>query len=180
MQSVEYNNDFEAMKEVLKRRFAHTDDSDTPDLLVIDGGKGQLSAAMSVLRELGRDSGLAVVALAKRLEEVFVPDQSDPIILPRTSSSLRLLQQARDEAHRFAVQYHRALRSKRTLQTELTQIPGIGTKTAEHLLIHFGSVERVREATLGDLEQCVGLSRAESVYHYFHDDTTPANSHPAS
>jgi excinuclease ABC subunit C len=180
MQSVEYNNDFEAMKEVLKRRFAHTDDSDTPDLLVIDGGKGQLSAAMSVLRELGRDGGLAVVALAKRLEEVFVPDQSDPIILPRTSSSLRLLQQARDEAHRFAVQYHRTLRSKRTLQTELTQIPGIGTKTAEHLLIHFGSVERVREATLGDLEQCVGLSRAESVYHYFHDDTTPANSHPAS
>lgn len=180
MQSVEYNNDFEAMKEVLKRRFAQNDDSDTPDLLVIDGGKGQLSAAMSVLRELGRDSGLAVVALAKRLEEVFVPDQSDPIILPRTSSSLRLLQQARDEAHRFAVQYHRALRSKRTLQTELTQIPGIGTKTAEHLLIHFGSVERVREATLGDLEQCVGLSRAESVYHYFHDDTTPANSHPAS
>ncbi len=175
MQSVEVNNDFDAMKEVLTRRFSRSNDSDDPDLVVIDGGKGQLSAAMSVLRQLGRDKTMAVVALAKRLEEVFVPDQSDPLILPRTSSSLRLLQQARDEAHRFAVQYHRSLRSKRTLQTELTQIPGIGAKTAEQLLIHFGSVERVRGATFEDLAQCIGSARAESVYQYFHDQPPTEN-----
>lgn len=166
------NDDYEAMREVIRRRFA--DPSDLPDLVIIDGGKGQLSAAIGELHVLGLDSAMTVIGLAKRLEEIYQPDSDDPILLPRTSSSLRLLQQARDEAHRFAVQYHRTLRSKRTLQTELTQIPGVGMKTAERLLVQFGSVQRVQQASIESLEQCVGAALASSIYQFYHVDSTTA------
>lgn len=170
------NDDFEAMKEVLSRKFAPFDEKGQPrdvvfpDLLVIDGGKGQLSHAMEVIEALGLEGKFMVVGLAKRLEEVFVPKSSTPLFMPKTSASLRLLQQVRDEAHRFAVRYHRILRSKRTLQTELTQIPGIGQKTATTLLTTLGSVDAVRASSLEHLMTVVTKPQAEKIYSYFHPE----------
>lgn len=171
------NDDFEAMKEVLSRRFAAVDDHGQPrevvipDLLVIDGGKGQLSHAMEIITSLGLSGKLTVVGLAKRLEEVFVPQSSSPILLPKVSPSLRLLQLVRDEAHRFAVRYHRILRSKRTLQTELTSIAGIGPKMATKMLTTLGSVDAVRSSTLEELTAVVGATAAEKVFRHFHPPT---------
>jgi excinuclease ABC subunit C len=168
------NDDFEAMKEVLSRRFASVDDHGKPreivipDLLVIDGGKGQLSHAMEIIISLGLSGKLTVVGLAKRLEEVFVPQSSSAILLPKVSPSLRLLQQVRDEAHRFAVRYHRILRSKRTLQTELTSIAGIGPKMSTKMLTTLGSVDAVRSSTLEELVAVVGVTAAEKVFRHFH------------
>lgn len=170
------NDDFEAMKEVLSRKFAPFDEKGQPrdvvfpDLLVIDGGKGQLSHAMEVIEALGLEGKFMVVGLAKRLEEVFVPKSSTPLFMPKTSASLRLLQQVRDEAHRFAVRYHRILRSKRTLQTELTQIPGIGQKTATTLLTTLGSVDAVRASSIEHLMTVVTKPQAEKIYSYFHPE----------
>ncbi|MBU3678706.1 MAG: excinuclease ABC subunit C [Candidatus Kapabacteria bacterium] len=168
------NDDFEAMKEVLSRRFAPFDENGQPrdvvypDLLVIDGGKGQLSHAMEVIVALGLEGKFVVVGLAKRLEEVFVPKSSTPLYMPKTSASLRLLQQVRDEAHRFAVRYHRILRTKRTLQTELTSIAGVGQKTATSLLTTLGSVEAVRGSSVEQLMSIVTRAQAESIYAHFH------------
>lgn len=170
------NDDFEAMKEVLSRKFAPFDEKGQPrevvfpDLLVIDGGKGQLSHAMEVIEALGLEGKFMVVGLAKRLEEVFVPKSSTPLFMPKTSASLRLLQQVRDEAHRFAVRYHRILRSNRTLQTELTQIPGIGQKTATTLLTTLGSVDAVRASSIEHLMTVVTKPQAEKIYSYFHPE----------
>lgn len=177
LKSVQGNDDFEAMKEVLGRRFAPVDEEGNdrqityPDLLVIDGGKGQLSHAMEVLRAYGLQGKFTVVGLAKRLEEVFTPQSSTALFLPKTSPSLRLLQQVRDEAHRFAVRYHRILRTKRTLQTELTDIPGVGKKTATTLLTTFGSVEAVRNATIEQLADVVSRGVAENVFLHYHPDS---------
>ncbi len=174
LRTIDGNDDFEAMKEVLARRFAATDEHGQarevvlPDLLVIDGGKGQLSHAMEIIATLGLQGRLTVVGLAKRLEEVFVPQSPMPILLPKVSPSLRLLQQVRDEAHRFAVRYHRILRSKRTLQTELTSIKGIGPKTATLLLTTLGSVEAVRKATREQLETLISSAQADKVLAHFH------------
>lgn len=168
------NDDFEAMKEVLSRRFADVDDHGQPrdvvipDLLVIDGGKGQLSHAMEIITSLNLAGKITVIGLAKRLEEVFVPQSSAPILMPKVSPSLRLLQQVRDEAHRFAVRYHRILRSKRTLQTELTSIAGIGPKMATKMLTTLGSVDAVRSSTLEELVAVVGVTAAEKVFRHFH------------
>lgn len=166
------NDDFEAMREVVRRRYQRMLDekSPLPDLIMIDGGKGQLSSAMEILTELGIADKTTVIGLAKRLEEVFLPQESDPVLLPRTSTSLRLLQAIRDEAHRFAITFHRQLRDKRTFQTELTDIPGVGEKTAQKLLVTFGSVEGVRQAALKDLAQCAGKKTAELLIAYFHGE----------
>lgn len=175
LRSVEGNDDFEAMKEVMSRRFANANDDDAvlPDLVIIDGGKGQLSHAMEVLRDLGLEGRFTVVGLAKKLEEVFKPGTSDPLYLPKVSASLRLLQQARDEAHRFAITYHRKLRSKRTLRTELTDVPGIGPTTSTKLLRAFGSVKAIADADLESLASVVGPSAARKVVAHFqtsHDE----------
>lgn len=170
LRTIEGNDDFAAMREVVTRRYARVIEEETPlpDLIIIDGGKGQLSQAVDVLTELGIIDKVAVIGLAKRLEEIFFPGTSEPLLLPKTSSSLRLLQQARDEAHRFAITYHRKLRDKRTLQTELTHIPGIGGKTAQQLLIHLGSVQGVRDATPDQLREHVGQALAAKIYSWFH------------
>lgn len=169
LRTVEGNDDFEAMKEVLTRRFtrAITEEQTLPDLLIIDGGKGQLSHAMEVLASLDLVGRFTVIALAKRLEEVFVPSSSVPLYIAKASPSLRLLQQARDEAHRFAISYHRTLRSMRTLQTELTQIPGVGATRAAKLLKLFGSVEQVRTASREQLVEVVGDTVAGAIRQYF-------------
>lgn len=163
IQSFVGNDDFAAMREVIKRRYnrAVEEQQELPDLIVIDGGKGQLSAAVEILQSIEQTKQIPVIGLAKRLEEIFFPHQSESLLLPRTSTGLRLLQNLRDEAHRFAITFHRKLRDKRTLQTELTTIPGIGPKTAEKLLVHFGSVKGVKNATPKDWEECIGKKGAE-------------------
>lgn len=170
LRTVEGNDDFAAMREVVTRRYTRAVEEETPlpDLIIIDGGKGQLSQAVAVLQELNLLDKVVVVGLAKRLEEVFLPGTTEPLLLPKTSSSLRLLQQARDEAHRFAITYHRTLRDKRTLQTELTQIPGVGEKTAQQLLIAVGSVQAIRDSSLEALREHVGAAVATKVYAWFH------------
>ncbi|MBI2502279.1 MAG: excinuclease ABC subunit C [Candidatus Latescibacteria bacterium] len=152
-------DDFASIHQVVQRRFrALEEGGEAPDLLLIDGGKGQLSSAVQALGELGRP-GQPVAGLAKRLEEVFLPDQSEALVLPRTSASLRLLQQLRDEAHRFALTHHRSLREKRSFGSALDEVPGIGPKRRVALLNAFGSVQRLRETPAEEIAQQVkGLS----------------------
>ncbi len=161
-------DDFASMREVVQRRYTRLQQEDgrLPDLIMVDGGKGQLSSAVEVLAQLGL-TNIPVIGLAKRLEEVFLPDSSEPLSLPRTSSGLRLLQQIRDEAHRFAVTYHRTLRSRRILQTELDLVKGIGKKRAQELLEAFGSVQGVKFATEEQLAEIVGQSVARTIKEYF-------------
>lgn len=161
-------DDFAAMREVIRRRYTRVveEQSELPDLIMVDGGKGQLSSAFAVLEDLDLSSR-PVVSLAKRLEEVFVPHQSDPLPIPKTSSSLRLLQQIRDEAHRFAITFHRLLREKRTLRTELDLIEGVGKKRAKELLEAFGSVQGVKFATETQLAEIVGEKVSAKISEYF-------------
>ena len=137
--------------------------------MVVDGGKGQLNRTVEVMGEVGVND-VAVVALAKRMEEVFVPGRSDPIVIPRGSESLYLLQHLRDEAHRFAITYHRKRRGKRMTQSALDNIAGLGDVRRKKLLRHFGSVKRVREASLDDILEVPGIPRAvaEAVYEALH------------
>ncbi len=164
------NDDFAAMREVVERRYRRlkAENGHLPDLIIIDGGKGQLSSAVEILKSLDLYGKIPLIGLAKRLEEVFLPEQSDAILLPRSSGALRLIQQLRDEAHRFAITFHRELRSKRTIQTELTSIEGIGAKKAQTLLTELGSVESVKAASLSDLAALVGAGAAARVHAYFH------------
>jgi excinuclease ABC subunit C len=140
---------------------------------MVDGGKGQLSSALDVLNKLGIRNQ-PIIGLAKRLEEVFVPGVSEAQSIPKTSSGLRLLQRIRDEAHRFAITYHRTVRSKRTLQTELDLIKGIGKTRAKELLEAFGSVQGVKFATEDQLADIVGPKVAEKIKEYFEESAGQA------
>ncbi|MFY7998402.1 MAG: excinuclease ABC subunit UvrC [Candidatus Kapaibacteriota bacterium] len=173
--TVEGIDDFKSMQEVVGRRYKRMleEKTDEPDLIIVDGGKGQLSHAVEVLQGLGLYGKIPIIGLAKRLEEVVFPFQSDTLLLPKTSSSLKLLQQVRDEAHRFAIEFHRSLRDKRTLQTELTEIDGVGEKTAQKLLITFGSVEGVRTASDAALEKAVGVKATLKLREHFARNTAP-------
>lgn len=160
----EQNDDFANMAEAVGRRYRRLRDEgrDFPNLVLIDGGLGQLHAAETALEELGLDH-LELGSLAKKEELVFRPGSSEPLRIPKSSPVLQLLQRIRDEAHRFAITYHRNLRAKRTLQTELTQIPGIGEKGAKKLLQTFGSLAGVRAAELDALQACLGPAAAGKV-----------------
>jgi len=162
-------DDYQAMREVVERRYRRmiNEDGPWPGLVVIDGGKGQLNAAIEVLRDLDVMDQFQVVGLAKRLEEVFRPGDSDPVLIGKDSPALQLLQKVRNEAHRFAVTYQRKRRKKKTLQSELLDIHGIGEKTAQKLLSAFGSVAKVKEAEQNALADVVGPSKAESVRSYY-------------
>ena len=178
-------NDFASMSEVLQRRFKRGIEerkklksegkdvnagkfSKFPDLLLIDGGKGQLNAALKVLDELGL-SYIPTIGLAKKFEEIYVKYQEEPIILPKNSNALQLLQRIRDEAHRFAITYHRSLRDKNRLHSALEDVPLIGPKRRAALFKHFGSIEAIKKASLDELLQVEGMNRqaAENIQQYF-------------
>jgi len=172
IRTVKGPDDYASIREVIERRYkkALDEKSALPDLIVIDGGKGQLSTSFEVINQLGLGK-IPMIGLTKRLEEIFIPTESDYILLPKTSSGLRLLQHIRNEAHRFAVTYHRKLRSKRILQTELDLINGIGKKRAKELLEAFGSVQGVKFATEEQLSEIVGLKVASKIKDYFEFDS---------
>ncbi len=161
-------NDFLSMHEVVTRRYDRLlkESKPLPDLIMIDGGKGQLSSAVSALNSLGA-KGYEIMGLAKRLEEIFLPGESDPVIIPKTSSALKLLQQVRDEAHRFAVTFHRERRSKRTITTELLEIKGIGPKLGEKLLKNFGSLKNLRQADFTAIAEVIGEKKANILIRHF-------------
>jgi len=151
-------DDYKMMNEAVSRYLTHLEDEivDKPDLILIDGGKGQLSAAEKALKNTTHS--ISLFSLAKRLEEIFKPGKKEPIIIPKTSYALKLLQQIRDEAHRFAITYHKNLRDKKTHYSELDGIEGIGEKRKMLLLSYFGSVQKIRDATIGDLSSVPGIS----------------------
>jgi excinuclease ABC subunit C len=161
-------DDFATMKEVVTRRYARVmkEGWALPDLVVNDGGKGQVSAATEAMAELGLEH-IPLIGLAKRLEEIVLPGRRDTILLPKSSSSLRLLQHIRDEAHRFAIEFHRSLRNKRMLQTELTEIPGVGPKTVQKIYEKFGSVRGVRASTVEELQDVLGPRTGQAVWEFF-------------
>ena len=157
IQDVEGPDDFLSMQEVIRRRYSKVVEGkeNLPDLIMVDGGKGQLSSAIEVLNEL-EIKNFTIIGLAKRLEEVFLPGQSEPASIPKTSSGLKLLQKIRDEAHRFAITFHRNRRSKRTFNTELTEIKGIGKSTAQKLLKELGSFSAIKSADHDKLTSLIG------------------------
>lgn len=169
IKTVKGPDDFASMREVVHRRYRRLLDEDQPlpQLVVIDGGKGQLSAAMESIRLLGLENKITVIGIAKRLEEIYFPEDPVPLYINKKSESLRLIQRARDEAHRFAITFHRQKRSQNFTQSELTQISGIGEKTARKLLQHFGSVKKVKAARAAELVQVVGMSAAKKILAYF-------------
>ena len=185
IKTVQGQDDYAMMEEVVRRYFIRNleEKKKLPDLVLIDGGKGQLSSALKVLSEFvqngssGRSGGnkmgikdLNVVGLAKRLDEVFLPERNSSLMIPKSSSSLRLLQRIRDEAHRFAISYHKTLREKKVRASELDQIKGIGKIRKKVLLSKFGSVERIKQASLNELLETENIPRkmAEKIYTYFH------------
>jgi len=178
IRTVEGTDDYASMKEMLRRRLRHAteppppdpgskpsgkkDDASwrlLPDLLVVDGGKGQLSAVLEVLDEYGLRDQVPAVGLAKQEEEIYLPDRSEPLRLPRTSEGLYLLQRIRDEAHRFAITHHRLLRDKQTILSQLDEIPGIGPRRRTALLRQFGSIGAIRDASVDELAAVPGMSR---------------------
>ena len=158
IKSVDGPDDFASMYEVVHRRYNRLEHEDKPipHLVVIDGGKGQLSAACNALKDLQLYGAIPIIGIAKRLEEIYFPHDQYPIFIDKKSPSLRLLQQLRDEAHRFAITFHRNQRSRKSLGTELEQIPGIGPQTANRLLQKFKSLKKVKEATEKELTSVVG------------------------
>jgi excinuclease ABC subunit C len=161
-------DDFASMKEVVSRRYKRLIDENKPmpKLVVIDGGKGQLSSAIEALKELGIYGQMPIIGIAKRLEEIYFPEDSYPVHIDKKSESLRLLQRIRDEAHRFAITFHRNVRSKNAFGTQLTAIPGIGKSTADNLLSHFKSVKKISEASEKEIADVIGISRAKALIEW--------------
>ena len=170
IKTVEGPNDFASMEEVVFRRYKRllSEGESLPQLIVIDGGKGQLSSAVKSLDLLGLRGKIAIIGIAKRLEEIYYPGDSIPLYLDKKSESLKIIQYLRNEAHRFGITFHRNKRSKSAIQSELEQIPDIGKQTITTLLRAFKSAKRVKEASLDQLEGAIGKSRANKVYNYYH------------
>ena len=162
------SDDFASMEEVVFRRYSRLikEGKDLPQLIIVDGGKGQLSSAVKSLERLGLMGEIAIIGVAKKLEEIFFPNDSVPLYLDKRSETLKVIQQARNEAHRFGIKHHRNQRSKDVLQTSLDNIPGIGPKTIKKLISHFGSVKRVMEADEKDLINLVGEKKTKLLGNY--------------
>jgi excinuclease ABC subunit C len=169
VKTVEGPNDFATMEEVIYRRYKRMLDEgeNLPQLILIDGGKGQLSSAVKSLKLLGLYGKITIVGIAKRLEEIFFPEDSIPLYLDKKSETLKILQRVRDEAHRFGVKHHRTRRTNNTIKSELEEIPGVGEKTIELLLKKLKSVKRVKEANLETLEEILGKAKAKVVWEFF-------------
>ncbi len=162
-------DDFASMEEVVYRRYKRLleEEKPLPQLIVIDGGKGQLSAALTSLEKLELRGKISIIGIAKKLEEIYYPGDPLPLYLDKKSETLKIIQQLRDEVHRFGITHHRNKRSKGLIKTELSEIKGIGAATGETLLKHFRSVKRIREAKLDELTAIIGTAKAKVVYDYF-------------
>ncbi|MBG7613631.1 excinuclease ABC subunit UvrC [Polaribacter sp. BAL334] len=170
IKTVEGPDDFASMEEVVYRRYSRllSENESLPQLIVIDGGKGQLSSALKSLDALGLRGKIAIIGIAKRLEEIYYPGDSIPMYLDKKSETLKIIQFLRNEAHRFGITFHRNKRSKSAIQSELEQIPDIGTQTITTLLRTFKSAKRVKEATFEEIQEVIGNARATKVYHFYH------------
>ncbi|UOB19139.1 excinuclease ABC subunit UvrC [Abyssalbus ytuae] len=170
IKTVDGPDDFASMEEVVHRRYRRLleEGESLPQLIVIDGGKGQLSSALKSLETLGLRGEIAIIGIAKRLEEIYYPEDPIPLYLDKKSETLKIIQQLRNEAHRFGITFHRNKRSKAAINTELEYIEGIGKKTAEDLLKKFKSVKRIKEASMDSLIEVVGPSKAQKIYAAFH------------
>jgi excinuclease ABC subunit C len=171
VRTVDGADDFASLREVLSRRFARALELGTvlPDLVLIDGGRGQLNVGLQVLQDLGLDY-IPVISLAKQQEEVYQGDSREPLLLDETSPALHTLQKIRDEAHRFAITYHKKLRSQRTIQSALDAIPGVGPTIRTSLLKTLGSARRVRESSVAELAAVPKVTprMAQKIYEHFH------------
>jgi excinuclease ABC subunit C len=169
IKTVEGPNDFASMEEIILRRYGRllSEQKSLPNLIIVDGGKGQLSAAVKSLKELRLYGKITIIGIAKKLEELYYPNDPLPLYLDKRSETLRVIQQLRDEAHRFGITHHRKRRDKGTLKTELDSIKGIGPETAEKLLREFKSVKKIKELDEGPLAQVVGKAKASVIVKYF-------------
>ena len=169
VKTVEGQNDFATMEEVIYRRYSRLLDEGEPlpQLILIDGGKGQLSSAVKSLKLLGLYGKISIIGIAKRLEEIFFPEDPVPLYLDKKSETLKVLQRVRDESHRFGVKHHRTRRKNFTIKSELEEIPGVGEKTIQQLLSKLKSVKRIKEASLETLEEILGKSKAKAVWEHF-------------
>lgn len=169
VKTVEGPNDFATMEEVIYRRYSRLLDEGEPlpQLILIDGGKGQLSSAVKSLKLLGLHGKISIIGIAKRLEEIFFPEDPVPLYLDKKSETLKVLQRVRDESHRFGVKHHRTRRKNSTIKSELEEIPGVGEKTIQQLLSKLKSVKRIKEASLETLEEILGKSKAKAVWEHF-------------
>ena len=163
-------DDFASMEEIIFRRYSRVLDEgkELPDLIIIDGGKGQLHSAVNSLKKLNLYGKIPIIGLAKRMEEVFYPGDKDPYLLAKNSVSLKTLMHIRDEAHRFGITFHRQLREKPLTKSVLNEIKGIGVKSERQLIVHFKSVENIKTASLAELIAAIGMAKARIVYDYFH------------
>lgn len=171
VKTVEGPNDFATMEEVIYRRYSRLLDEgeSLPQLILIDGGKGQLSSAVKSLKLLGLYGKISIIGIAKRLEEIFFPEDPVPLYLDKKSETLKVLQRVRDESHRFGVKHHRTRRKNSTIKSELEEIPGVGKKTIQQLLSKLKSVKRIKEASLETLEEILGKSKAKAVWEHFNN-----------
>lgn len=169
IKTVEGPDDFASMEEIIYRRYKRVQEENQsmPQLIVIDGGKGQLSSALESLDKLGLRGKVAIIGIAKKLEEIYFPGDSIPLYLDKRSESLKIIQQIRDEAHRFGITHHRSKRDKGTLKTELTEIKGISDTSAQKLLSHFKSVKKVKEASEVELTEIIGKAKAKTIIDYY-------------
>lgn len=167
-------DDFASMKEVLHRRYSRmiAEGEPLPQLVVVDGGKGQLSAAVEAFEEMGIRGEVALVGIAKRLEEIYFPGDTLPLYIDKKSRSLQVVQNLRDEAHRFGITHHRLRRSKGQVSSELDRIKGIGENSANALIKEFKSVKRIKETSLESLEKCIGMAKGRLVYNHFHPQSS--------
>jgi len=170
IKTVEGPDDFASMEEVVFRRYKRLleEEQPLPQLIIVDGGKGQLSSGLKALDDLGLRGKIAIIGIAKRLEEIYYPGDPIPLYLDKKSETLKITQYLRNEAHRFGITFHRNKRSKTAIQSELEQIPDVGTQTITTLLRKFKSAKRVKEASFDELKEVIGNSRATKVYEYFH------------
>lgn len=163
-------DDFASMREIVERRYSRllNEASPLPQLIVIDGGKGQLHAAVESLQKIGLYGKIAIIGIAKRLEEIYFPDDPIPLYIDKNSETLKLIQQLRDEAHRFGITFHRQKRSKSQTASELDQVKGIGTETKKKLLTHFKSVKQIKESTKEEIYSLLGNSKGEIIWKWIH------------